>query len=400
MLSARSRHTVLSLLQNSKCPEDCKMPRVALITGANGITGTALIEHLVRNTTSAEWSRIVITSRSPVKLLVEDPRLNFIALDFTDHHEAVAQSMAESCKDVTHAYFSSYIHKDDFAELTIANKALFENFLQALTLVAPKLENCTLQTGGKYYGLHLGPVPTPCREDEPRRGDPEENFYFPQEDRLAEKQEGQQWTWNVIRPEAIIGHTSKPNGMNSALTCALYFMICRELGEEARMPTNQVYWNGTETNSDAPLLAKFTIWASTTPNCANQAFNFVNGDHFTWRYMWPRLAEYLGAQTSSDQNFDKSMPPQGEVQQEFSLAAWAEDKKYVWARICDEAGVPEAKSTFDAGTWAFQDWVFMRTWYPNLSMNKAKKFGWTGFIDSYDSMTTAFEKFREVRQIP
>lgn len=167
------------------------MPKVALVTGANGITGTAIIEHLVRNTTPGKWSRIVITSRSPVKLLVEDARIEFIALDFTNHHEALAQAMEQSCKDVTHAYFSSYIHKDDFAELNLANKALFENFLQALILAAPNLQNCTLQTGGKYYGLHLGPVPTPCREEEPRRGKADENFYFPQEDFLAEKQKGE-----------------------------------------------------------------------------------------------------------------------------------------------------------------------------------------------------------------
>lgn len=33
----------------------------------------------------------------------------------------------------------------------------------------------------------------------------EQNFYYPQEDFLAVMQEGQKWTWNVIRPEAIIG---------------------------------------------------------------------------------------------------------------------------------------------------------------------------------------------------
>lgn len=33
------------------------------------------------------------------------------------------------CEEVTHAYFSCYIHKDDFAELNAANSSLFENFL-------------------------------------------------------------------------------------------------------------------------------------------------------------------------------------------------------------------------------------------------------------------------------
>lgn len=100
--------------------------------------------------------------------------------------------------------------QDDFAELQAANRALFENFLLSLQEVAGEnLRNVTLQTGGKYYMVHAAPGPTPCREDEPRRGTPEENFYYPQEDFLAAQQKGKQWTWNVIRPTGIIGCTGK-----------------------------------------------------------------------------------------------------------------------------------------------------------------------------------------------
>jgi hypothetical protein len=60
----------------------------------------------------------------------------------------------------------------------------------------------------------------------------------------------------------------------------------------------------------------------------------------------------------------------------------------------------EAKATWDAGTWAYQDWVFQRSWTPTLSMSKARKFGWTGYIDSYDAFINAFEKFKVLKQIP
>ena len=172
---------------------------------------------------------------------MSDPRITFIALDFTQDVKSLVQEMKPVCSNVTHAYFCSYVHKDDFAELNTANAALFENFIDSLQQVAETLENATLQTGGKYYNVHLCPVPSPAREDEPRRYGPIDNFYFPQEDKLAAAQKGQKWTWNVIRPEAIVGTTSKPNGMNEALTIAIYFLICRELGTEAPMPTNQRY---------------------------------------------------------------------------------------------------------------------------------------------------------------
>lgn len=217
---------------------------------------------------------------------------------------------------------------------------------------------------------------------------------------MISKQKGSRWSWNVIRPEAIIGTTHKPNGMNSALTYALYILVCKELGVEARMPTNQIYWNGYDDSSYAPLIADLTIFASTNPRCVNEAFNVTNGELFCWRYMWPRLATYFGAQASSNQKFEKPYPTEGVPQLEISLNEWANDKRPVWDSICDKAGMPQAKATWDSGTWAYQDWVFQRTWSANLSVSKARKFGWTGYIDSYQAFVETFLKFRAMGQIP
>lgn len=267
------------------------MGKTAFITGANGISGGAILEYLAENTTHEEWESIIVTSRSPFKTVVSDPRVTvctivghclvvianvlrsqFIALDYTEDVQALIQKQQDVCKNVTHAYFCSYVHKDEFQELNAANATLFENFLQSIEQVAPRLENITLQTGGKYYQVHLMPIESPAREDMPRIHGPIDNFYFPQEDRLAESQKGKSWAWNVIRPEAIVGSTAKPNGMNEALTIAIYMLTCRELGVDAPMPTNQRYWEGTDDVSYAPLIADLSIYASTHPHCANQAF--------------------------------------------------------------------------------------------------------------------------------
>jgi hypothetical protein len=116
--------------------------------------------------------------------------------------------------------------------------------------------------------------------------------------------------------------------------------------------------------------------------------------------MWPRIAAYAGAHATSDQVFNKPRPSVGKTQLDLSLAEWAVDKKEVWNRICDKRGCPEAKASWEAGTWAFQDWVFQRTWSATPSVNKARKFGWTGHIESYQSLTDAFDKFVELKQIP
>lgn len=190
--------------------------------------------------------------------------------------------------------------------------------------------------------------------------------------------------------------------MNLALTYAVYFILCRELDVEARMPTNQIYWNGTEDQSDAALIAHQSVWASTTPAAVNEAFNCVNGDHFRYRYTWPRLAARLGARASPDQRFEKPTPDHdaGALQQEFSMADWLVDKQPVWDALCDKAGVPEAKATFGFVTPFIMDWAFRRTWSATLSMTKARKLGWTGYVDSYESNVRAFDQFRALKQIP
>jgi hypothetical protein len=64
-------------------------------------------------------------------------------------------------------------------------------------------------------------------------------------------------------------------------------------------------------------------------------------------------------------------------------------------RICDENQCPEAKATWDPGTWVFQ-----RAWSATLSINKVKRLGWNDHIDLYQSLVHAFEKFVELKQIP
>ena len=163
--------------------------KTAFITGANGISGTAILEWFVDKTKAEDWD-IIVTSRSPFKTTVTDARVSFIALDYTKDVDTLAAQMKESCASVTHAYFCSYVHKDDFNELNTANAALLENFVDSLERVAPNLSNITLQTGGKYYQVHLMPVPSPAKEDDPRMEGPIPNFYFPQEDKLAAAQVG------------------------------------------------------------------------------------------------------------------------------------------------------------------------------------------------------------------
>ena len=92
----------------------------------------------------------MVSSRSPLKYHWQDPRVYFVAVDFLDSLETIIAQMNPLCADVTHAFFTSYVHSDDFERLRDANVPLFKNFLTAIDLVArDTLQGVCLQTGGK-----------------------------------------------------------------------------------------------------------------------------------------------------------------------------------------------------------------------------------------------------------
>lgn len=69
--------------------------------------------------------------------------------------------MTRLCQGVTHAFFASYVHAADFADLKTYNVPLFNNFLVAIDVVAARsLQRVCLQTGGKVL---LPPARPPLR---------------------------------------------------------------------------------------------------------------------------------------------------------------------------------------------------------------------------------------------
>ena len=73
----------------------------------------------------------------------------------------------------------------------------------------------------------------------------------------------------------------------------------------------------------------------------------VNGDYFSWRYMWPRLAAYFGVKAGSDQKFSKASPQEGELQLDRSFLEWSADKRQVWGMIfCDKNNNPIGEGYF------------------------------------------------------
>jgi nucleoside-diphosphate-sugar epimerase len=93
----------------------------------------------------------------------------------------------------------------------------------------------------------------------------------------------------------------------------------------------------------AGLLANATVWAATTIQCANQAFNITNGDLIRWNELWPRIADYFEM---------KVAPPL-----HMPLQTIMSDKVSVWESMQQKYGL-EKHSYEQVASWGFGDFVF------------------------------------------
>lgn len=96
----------------------------------------------------------------------------------------------------------SYHTQSSFLWAETVQGALLRNILQALseTGADKKLKRVILVNGAKQYGVHLGPSKVPCEESDPRVEGPGRppNFYYNQQNILAELSKGETWDW--VRP--------------------------------------------------------------------------------------------------------------------------------------------------------------------------------------------------------
>jgi nucleoside-diphosphate-sugar epimerase len=74
---------------------------VALVTGANGITGA----YVAQMAKEPHWKRIITTSRRPPLNLPKDPRIEFAQADLSGDKESIAKSLKDAnAIGVTHFF--------------------------------------------------------------------------------------------------------------------------------------------------------------------------------------------------------------------------------------------------------------------------------------------------------
>src|SRR6185369_1209705 len=156
------------------------MGKTALVAGAGGAASKRLIEVLLADPDSS----VIALARSP---RASTARMNAISADLFDR--AACADALSAHRGVTHLFYTARAkHGETGVESIEDNVAMLRNALDAFEPVAAGLEHVHLVQGTKYYGMHLGPFRTPAREDDPRSNVP--NFYYDQQDLLAQRQRG------------------------------------------------------------------------------------------------------------------------------------------------------------------------------------------------------------------
>ena len=154
----------------------------ALIAGYTGAVGGALARELAGR---AEWQVYGLARRAPVAAKPAGPvvaRVTGVAADMADR-DGLRRAL-EPLGDVTHLFYCGRAtHAEQVIEDAAANLALLENVVTATEAAAPGLRHVHLVQGGKYYGVHVGPFPTPAEETQPRA--PIDNFNYDPQDYLS-----------------------------------------------------------------------------------------------------------------------------------------------------------------------------------------------------------------------
>jgi len=347
----------------------------ALIAGVTGAIGGVLAGHLA----GLEAWRVVGLCRKPAAKPLAG--VGYVHADMGD--EAACREALGEHGDITHLFYCGRADHDDRKRENVdGNLTMLRNIVEAAASTSSRLDHVHLVQGGKYYGVHVGPFPTPAREDDPRCV--VSNFYYAQEDFLRERGAGARWRWSASRPNTLL-HFSPDNPRNLVSTLSAYAAISRELGCALDFPGPEAAFNSLTDMTSTDLLSRAITWMATDDNTADQAFNIANGDLIRWSRFWPKLAAA----------FDM---PMGTVRP-LKLADVMADKEEVWQSIIKHRALVNQPLAAVAA-WDYVDGTLARTWDEIMSLNKARAFGFFDTADSEADFFRILQRYRDAKLLP
>ena len=385
----------------------------AIVTGANGISGQAMLKVLLRH--PERWTSIYAISQGP-KLAggIIGSQVHYIAVNFLDSTEHIARILKANNVKSGHCFFFSYKESADPLIMEQENSAMLQNFIDASYLADIAIKRLVLQTGGKHYGVHQGPFRIPAKESDERLN-LGANFYYRQEDILKESGSKYGFDYTIVRPLTVIG-ALKGNYLNLAIALGLYLAVTKELRDIPIFNGNKTKYHSVEALSSSKMNAYFEEWCALTPACANQAFNITNGDVIVWARLFPDLCANFGLERPSEEQFEGTPPrplvgtfptvrpldgkERGKIELRNSLQQWAKEERTIraWERLSSRERLDN--DAFEKASWGYVDRNMAIDYSKLESMDKVRRFGFLGYVDSTEDFLEVLDEARKMTILP
>ena len=404
----------------------------ALVVGATGISGFNTIRALLD--TPDRWSKVYAVSRSPLSekslsLLSQQQRsrIQHVSVDMTSSAEDIAQALRKAGVVADYIFYYAYMSPTSGKsamdpktadELVESNVPPFKSFLGSLPIAGIKPNRILLQTGGKSYGVHIGRVRTPLVESDPQPRHLSPNFYYPQEDALrAFCDQHPETKWNMVHPFSIIGAIEHAS-MNTFMGFGIYAAIQAQRGEPLKFGADFTSWQFEAAHSTARLTGYLSEWAVLEERCANQSFNAQDGGPVSFDRFFHELARWYGVKEVQGPEFDESRlqttslaggkdsplgyGPPTQVRYSFMLADWARDpvNRSAWEEIMAKSNGKVTENPWDGDGKDFLMADFAYLPFGTASMNKTKRYGFSGFVDTLESVFEMFQEMEKLGSLP
>jgi nucleoside-diphosphate-sugar epimerase len=350
--------------------------RKIVVAGARGIVGRGFLEFMA----GRDVEIVALGRRAPIA----QQNVTHVPVDLTRPCEVAA--LAPALAGASELVYAAVSDDDDVmagwgqAGHSDRNRAMLAALLDVLESASDELRQVLVLQGTKAYGTQLGRFTLPARESDPRPL--VASFYWPQEDHLRARQVGQDWSWTILRPTAVIGVAERCN-INILGSVAVYATVLKQLGQPLRFPgiSEHLIWQMIDNH----LLGEAIDWCLTRPGGSNEIFNVANGDATNWESLWPVIADFFKMQIGWPRPV--------------SVSSLMRDQQPLWERIAAEHGLANATMS-DLVSWQVMDGHMSRNHNSYVGTLKIRGHGFQGFRDSLQTVADKLELMAEARLIP
>ncbi|KAI0192424.1 hypothetical protein F4808DRAFT_443121 [Astrocystis sublimbata] len=407
-------------------------PNHAIVFGASGLIGWAVVDQLLRAYPEAKtFSRVTAVTNRKVEESeshwhtqgADRPSLQLVSgIDLARcDGAALAEALTAAVEDVhtvTHLYYLVFASVPDEVEEVATNRAMLQNVIDAHNLLCPNLQFVVFPGGTRGYGIYLpgGVFTPPLTEDMVENLPPDyaKTCVYPANRELLNKaSEGRKWTWCEVCPDAIIGFTPNGSQFSLSLHWAQYLSLyaynhgigpsTKDVASgaiEVPFPGTTAGANALFSPASAGKIAQFMIYASLHPSTcgSGQLFNIADREApCTYGELWPQLAKWFGLVGVG--------PSQGRsASASLGVGQTPEDSDDMLpgAYVAKHAGVFEGlgygkaiKGGVGAGNRQLDSVGHWLSFDRQLSLEKLKNTGFHADVDPVQSWIDSFRMFRE-----